>query len=294
MAKDFWFSFIATDYLNDPDVDRLPLDAQAILTRMWCVCCIEGSIPNDTEEIARKCKVRAEMVRTHMPALVRFFYESSCGILKSHRLDREMKRQGDRSRAGAVAAQARWKKARNANASAKRHAKPPANKPAILMGLQTSISTPPNTQPTQVEGESRIPTVEKVGEELNSVYGKAVNANASAKVDAPSDATPEGLHQNQYATRLLEDIGLPTVRQNIEYVAAAIVAHSKQASITKAAAFEFIKARALDAQQAGEPVTQFWFSDGKYRPAVQAGRKLSRKEALDEALVRAEREELAQ
>jgi hypothetical protein len=49
-----WFKFWSADYLCDPDVDDLTLEAQALLARMWCVGSQSGSIPADIEEVARR------------------------------------------------------------------------------------------------------------------------------------------------------------------------------------------------------------------------------------------------
>jgi hypothetical protein len=45
MAKSPWFKFYASDFLLDSKVDSLPLEAQAILVRMWSVIWIDGKIP---------------------------------------------------------------------------------------------------------------------------------------------------------------------------------------------------------------------------------------------------------
>ena len=57
-----WFKFWATDFLTDPDVDELSLEAQGLLLRMWCVCSQRGNIPEDPEEIARLTRCRLQDV----------------------------------------------------------------------------------------------------------------------------------------------------------------------------------------------------------------------------------------
>jgi hypothetical protein len=50
--------------------------------------------------------------------------------------------------------------------------------------------------------------------------------------------TPDGLHPNQYATRLLEEIRFPVVASNIRAVAAAIECEAKTMGLV--AAYEFV------------------------------------------------------
>lgn len=79
-----------------------------------------------------------------------------------------------------------------------------------------------------------------------------------------SVGTPEGLHQNQYAVRILEDLGLPAAPRLINIVAAAISSYAKSQNITKAQAFEAIRRRALDDRDNGIEITSFWFEDARY------------------------------
>jgi hypothetical protein len=88
MATQPWFKFYASDYLLNGKVDNLPLEAQTILLRMWCLCHIEGACPAQPGEIARKVRLSAEKVSEHIGAL-RAFFESREGRLFSHRMEAE-------------------------------------------------------------------------------------------------------------------------------------------------------------------------------------------------------------
>jgi hypothetical protein len=75
---------------------------------------------------------------------------------------------------------------------------------------------------------------------------------------------PDGLHPNQYATRLLEEIKFPIVPQNIRAVAAAIECEAKAMGLV--AAYEFVLECTKFAIFEEHEINSFFFSDGKYRP----------------------------
>jgi len=76
--------------------------------------------------------------------------------------------------------------------------------------------------------------------------------------------TPSDLHPLQYASRLLQEVGLPETKTNNAVVGAAIVALSKEGK-GPAAAYEFLLAKAKDAQDEGVELTKFWFEDAGWR-----------------------------
>lgn len=110
MASEPWFKFYAKDYLFDDGVDALPLEAQAILVRMWCVCHLSGSCPGEPDEIARKTCLPTAMVSKHREQLSRFF-ESRDGRLYSRRMDVEKQKSDIARRNG----QKRGEQIRSAN-----------------------------------------------------------------------------------------------------------------------------------------------------------------------------------
>jgi uncharacterized protein YdaU (DUF1376 family) len=113
MAEQPWFKFYATDYLLDPDVDSIPLEAQAVLLRMWCLCNIDGFCPVEPEEIARKARLSFQVVAKHSEQLTPFF-ELRDGRLYSRRMQEE-KRKSESARLGG---EARGKQLRSADRSA--------------------------------------------------------------------------------------------------------------------------------------------------------------------------------
>jgi uncharacterized protein YdaU (DUF1376 family) len=101
MASEPWFKFYAADYLTDPDVDDLSLEAQAILLRIWCVCNLEGSAPANPKELARKTRLDADTVAKYESELALFF-DSRDGRLHSPRMEEE-KRKSEGARKGGAA-----------------------------------------------------------------------------------------------------------------------------------------------------------------------------------------------
>jgi hypothetical protein len=92
VSKTPWFKFYGADFLLDLDVDDLPLEAQAILVRMWCVVSMDGFIPADESEIARRCRLKADQVlhlHLHLQKLLQFFVPFAEGLLTSERMQRE-------------------------------------------------------------------------------------------------------------------------------------------------------------------------------------------------------------
>jgi uncharacterized protein YdaU (DUF1376 family) len=97
--KEPWFKLWATDYLTDPDVDELSLEAQGLLLRMWCVCSQRGNIPDDPEEIARLTRCKLQSV-SHCHSQCKRFFKSRNGLLYSERMERE-KAKSEQARANA-------------------------------------------------------------------------------------------------------------------------------------------------------------------------------------------------
>src|ERR1700732_4824083 len=68
------------------------------------------------------------------------------------------------------------------------------------------------------------------------------NVTTRSKAGAP---TPDHLHPQQYANRILEVLGMPQSRQNTLIVAAAVEAEAKYSGRTFAAICEFLAAKAM-------------------------------------------------
>jgi len=125
-----WFKFFAGDYLIDPDVDALPLEAQAVLIRMWCVVWIEGELPIDPVQIARKCRVDVLHVHMHLQKLMQFFSKTEFGGLVSLRMEKERSKSGQLSAVRSKAAKLKHLKSVAAHAGAKDDAQDGAKRPA--------------------------------------------------------------------------------------------------------------------------------------------------------------------
>ncbi len=147
MSATPWFKFYAGDFLNDPDVDALPLEAQGILIRMWSVTWIEGSIPGDVKELARKCKVRSATMQKYIQPLMQFFLETENGRYISSRMELERRRCGIVSKARRSAANTRWNKERRAIASAKHTANAGANDSGVRSQNADCKTLPPTPLP---------------------------------------------------------------------------------------------------------------------------------------------------
>jgi hypothetical protein len=113
-----WFKLFAADFLNDPKVDALPLNAQAILLRMWCVLWIEESLPGDVEELARKCKVHSSTMQLHVHKLMQFFMQRPDQTYVSQRMEKEKQRSRLVSEVRTKAAHAKHAKGVTAHAQA--------------------------------------------------------------------------------------------------------------------------------------------------------------------------------
>jgi hypothetical protein len=75
MTEKLWFKQWASSYLTDPRIDRLTDAAAVLLQRMRCVCCLEGSCPVETSEIARKTMRSESQVIVSLPSVLQFFVQ---------------------------------------------------------------------------------------------------------------------------------------------------------------------------------------------------------------------------
>ncbi len=153
-----WWKFFAADYLMDPDVDSLALDAQGILIRMWCVVWIEGEIPDDPAQIARKCRIDVLHVHMHLQTLRKFFTRTEHGMLISVRMEKERSKSSLLSAVRAKAAKLKHQKDVSAHADAKVHAKHGANEPAKTMhsDIRSQISESTKEKPSSADAEASM------------------------------------------------------------------------------------------------------------------------------------------
>jgi hypothetical protein len=115
MTEKLWFKQWASSYLTDPRVDRLTDAAAVLLQRMRCVCCLEGSCPTRTSEIARRTMRSESQVIESLPSVLQFF------VYREDRLfDVGQERDNavtERSRKGANAANAKRKASATSDAA---------------------------------------------------------------------------------------------------------------------------------------------------------------------------------
>ena len=100
-----------------------------------------------------------------------------------------------------------------------------------------------------------------------------------AKAGSSRDEISADLSPLNYANRLAENLGLPATSQNLKVIAAAVEALVKTGK-SKPAAYEFLLARAKDAQQNGVEVNKFWFEDARYNATNTTPRKHDEKVVL--------------
>ena len=118
MAQDFFFKLFAREFLTSREVRELSLQDQAILLRLWCVCCLEGTIPSDLEDLSLLCGVKPTLLRSFERSLQRpferFFKRSPEGDLYSPRMERERERNQRVRESAANAGRASWEARRKA------------------------------------------------------------------------------------------------------------------------------------------------------------------------------------
>lgn len=110
---DPWFKFYAADYLLDEEVDMIPLEAQGILVRLWCLCWRSPVIPASPEILATRTKVDLRTMKKHWVCLQSFFVPVEGGLM-SRRLEKERAESQAKSEAHRFGAQKtnekRWAK----------------------------------------------------------------------------------------------------------------------------------------------------------------------------------------
>ncbi len=89
MSGPTWFKFFGSEYLLDAKVDALPLEAQGILVRLWCLCSRDGAIIDDPKTLARRAGVDLSDMKKHWPQ-VRAFFEIKPDGLHSTRMENEI------------------------------------------------------------------------------------------------------------------------------------------------------------------------------------------------------------
>lgn len=148
---------------------------------------------------------------------------------------------------------------------AKLPTKKPWRKPSPATGLgcasdQTTVVQPPEGVVQRKSGGS-------------PAAGGAIRKNHHEPSLEPSEGeTPPDLHPLAYARKIAEELAMPAVSKNLSAIAGAIEVEIKQGK-SKAAAYEYVLAKALDARDAEVRIDKFYFEDwavhrnGVKRPA---------------------------
>ena len=88
-SKDFYFKLFAREYLTDGDLRYIPMAAQGIVVRLWCVCCLDGAMPGDLEMLSLASGVQQTLLQTYQREWQQFFSEGPDGRLFSRRMESE-------------------------------------------------------------------------------------------------------------------------------------------------------------------------------------------------------------
>lgn len=123
MPKDFYFKFFAREFLLSKEIRELSLEHQGILVRLWSVCCLDGTIPSDLEELSLVCGVKHSLLRSFERSLQRpferFFQQTPSGAYFSPRMEREREHnqaiREKASKAGRASVKARKEKGEEVN-----------------------------------------------------------------------------------------------------------------------------------------------------------------------------------
>ena len=126
------FQFYPKDWLSDPDVSSMTLDAKGAYITLLAFCWLDGSLPNDDKALRRMAGATAPQWRKIAPQILKLFSASnSAGVdatrskgamhLRHKRLDKERdiqrKHREKRSLAGKRGAKERWQSHPDANAN---------------------------------------------------------------------------------------------------------------------------------------------------------------------------------
>jgi uncharacterized protein YdaU (DUF1376 family) len=183
-----WFKVYAADLITDKKLRECPLEAQAVIFRMWCAAHLNGdcSLPNDAEEIACQTQCKLQCV-VDCESYWRQFFETREGRIYSRRMEDEKRR----SDANKIGAEARWNKESYADRSAKRHPSRNAKRNAQSQD-QSQSNTPnpldgtPDLKPSEV-AQKFLTEFQLSGHNLRRQVEEAVMLRMSlVKVDAPT------------------------------------------------------------------------------------------------------------
>jgi hypothetical protein len=132
-----------------------------------------------------------------------------------------------------------------------------------------------------IGGESPPQIAPKVSPENPPSQGGGIIVVHETSIPPPQAVTEEGLAPQQYASALLEEFTLASNPGVINSVAGVIQSVAKKRGGSTAAAYDWLLAKAKQAESEGAEVNRFWFEDGKFRDGPQNGKRKG-KTNLDE------------
>jgi len=169
------FLFYPADFLNDPNVKFMSLDAKGAYMMLICHAWREQYIPNDLGKLAKLCECSEETIKAIWPSLKDCFTASKKENFLMHpRLEKERKKLKKSSELKTEkaknAARARWSKAKRCDATSIACALP-----GDAISISSSISsdpplTPPGGQSDWEKGkESPRPSANVLASEFQAV-----------------------------------------------------------------------------------------------------------------------------
>jgi uncharacterized protein YdaU (DUF1376 family) len=254
-----WFKFWADSYLSDPAVDDLSLEAQGLYVRMLCVCNQRGNIPADPEEIARltRCKPQS-VLQCHSQCKPLFKLQGELLFSEAMEADKA------KSEAARANAEKRYSKGTYQQEPANGIASDPANRTAKKVRKIEREKREGETEEDAHGAESPPTPHEPV-----LVDSEQPAQHEQNEQDFNSQAGfPSGLtYQREYATHLLDAIGVPPSNSLRKMVGSAIGFVARDEVCTTETAAVRLLDRMRGAQARGETRWYFWLEDGKWKSA---------------------------
>ena len=184
--KDFFFKFFAREFLTSKEVRELSLEDQAILVRLWCVCCLEGVLPEDLEELSMASGVKQMFLHKFEHLFEQFFKRGDTGHRFSPRMERERERtrrtSDARSEAGKASGEARRRKKEIdlIDSQTNKCSNKCSNKQLNSQSHSKEEKNP--TQESEINGGTRTP---KASTGADSLVGGALKHSRSAGFEIP-------------------------------------------------------------------------------------------------------------
>jgi uncharacterized protein YdaU (DUF1376 family) len=244
---DIWMPLFIGDYL----ADTAHLDAERSgcylhwLMHYWRKGPLPASIPS-LIQIGRLCSEHASSIAQAL--LDEFFHLGPDGRYHQGRIEEELRLAGEKKlkarEKASKAANSRWGR-NNQNAPRNASRNTPSNAPSIEQAMLEQCPSP-------------SPSHEK---STPSAHAPAKGVPAELKTSPPRSTGANG--EFMLATHLLQELRLAATTSDIGIVAQVIALEAPEHG-GEMEACEFIRRRAVEARQRGEPVTVFWLKDRKF------------------------------